>query len=115
MKRRSARSSLRVLKRPFLCLMKMTRLLESAINDAGGNVDPKNPRHSSALKDGRSASEQLRQNFGVLVGKAGTGETSILGALLSPNLSQPVGSCSLRPRVRRGFVSGRPLPAELKR
>ncbi|MBK8179270.1 MAG: AAA family ATPase [Planctomycetes bacterium] len=58
-------------------------LLEQAITDAGGTFDPKNERHVAALAEQSEALARLTaRRLTVLVGKAGTGKTSVLGALM---------------------------------
>ncbi len=58
-------------------------LLKKAIQDAGGAYDPKNPRHTAALKEQTDALACIiDRKLTVLTGKAGTGKTSVLGALL---------------------------------
>lgn len=57
-------------------------LLKQAIRATGTVVDSSNPRHKAALADQCAALERITsRKFGVLVGKAGTGKTSVLGAL----------------------------------
>jgi ATP-dependent exoDNAse (exonuclease V) alpha subunit len=58
-------------------------LLKNAIATAGVIFDPANSRHCDALAEQLTALEQLVQRkLSVLVGRAGTGKTSIMGALL---------------------------------
>jgi ATP-dependent exoDNAse (exonuclease V) alpha subunit len=58
------------------------RLLVVAIREGGGTTDPKNPRHQAALTEQAQALEQLTtRKLSVLVGRAGTGKTTVLGAL----------------------------------
>ncbi len=58
-------------------------LLVTAIRDAGGIVNPDEPRHAGALKEQSEALECITtRKLAVLVGRAGTGKTSVLGALL---------------------------------
>lgn len=58
-------------------------LLIDAITASGVTVDPSNPRHSDALQEQAEALEHITtRRLGVLVGRAGTGKTSVLGALV---------------------------------
>jgi hypothetical protein len=60
--------------RPFLI---------DAIRKTGAEVDLENTRHVDALKEQEQALEQIATHrLGVLVGRAGTGKTSVLGALV---------------------------------
>jgi hypothetical protein len=87
------------------------RLLVDAISHAGGKVDPKKRRHAAALEEQATALERITtRKLSVLVGKAGTGKTSILGALLR---CQPIvrnGILLLAPtgkaRVKLGKAAG---------
>lgn len=59
------------------------RLLVTAIRTGGSAVDESNERHALALAEQRDALEALTtRRLAVLVGRAGTGKTSVLGALL---------------------------------
>ena len=58
-------------------------LLVPAIRAGGSDVDESNERHALALTEQRDALETLTtRRLSVLVGRAGTGKTSVLGALL---------------------------------
>jgi AAA domain/UvrD-like helicase C-terminal domain len=58
-------------------------LLVGAIRKTGAEVDLKNPRHVDALAEQEEALERITTHrLGVLVGRAGTGKTSVLGALV---------------------------------
>ncbi|MEH1129595.1 AAA family ATPase [Micromonospora sp. CPCC 206061] len=63
-------------------------LLVQAIQDGGSTVDEANTRHADALKEQAAALERITtRRLAVLVGRAGTGKTSVVGALLaSPKL-----------------------------
>lgn len=64
------------------------KYLIQAIEDSGGKCDLSNLRHASALKEQVVALEKITtRKLSVLVGKAGTGKTSVLGAL---RLCEPV-------------------------
>ena len=59
-------------------------LLIAAIRKTGAEVDLDNPRHVDALEEQEQALERITTHrLGVLVGRAGTGKTSVLGALVS--------------------------------
>ncbi len=58
-------------------------LLIEAISEAGGNVDRSVDRHADALKEQARALEMIvGRKVSALIGRAGTGKTSVLGALL---------------------------------
>jgi ATP-dependent exoDNAse (exonuclease V) alpha subunit len=57
-------------------------LLVTAITEAGRKFDPKNERHNSAIDEqSRSLERITSRRLSVLVGRAGTGKTSVMGAL----------------------------------
>jgi hypothetical protein len=59
------------------------KLIVEALKENGTNLDLGNPRHASALTEQASALEQLTTNkLAVLVGRAGTGKTTVLAGLL---------------------------------
>jgi hypothetical protein len=58
-------------------------LLIEAITKTATRVDLNNPRHLDALQEQEQALERITTHrLGVLVGRAGTGKTSVLGALV---------------------------------
>jgi ATP-dependent exoDNAse (exonuclease V) alpha subunit len=58
-------------------------LLIEAIGETGAQVVLDNPRHIDALKEQEEALERITTHrLGVLVGRAGSGKTSVLGALV---------------------------------
>jgi ATP-dependent exoDNAse (exonuclease V) alpha subunit len=58
-------------------------LLIEAIRKTGAQVHLDNPRHADALEEQEEALERITTHrLGVLVGRAGTGKTSVLGALV---------------------------------
>src|SRR5207302_1964549 len=60
-----------------------SELIRAAVQQAGGEVDPANPRHSDALDEQANALETITtRKLSVLTGSAGTGKTSVVGALL---------------------------------
>jgi ATP-dependent exoDNAse (exonuclease V) alpha subunit len=82
-------------------------LLKAAITEAKSSFDEKNPRHISALNEQADALEIITtRKLSVLVGKAGTGKTSVLGALLKCGKLNEDGILLLAPtgkaRVRLG-------------
>jgi ATP-dependent exoDNAse (exonuclease V) alpha subunit len=59
------------------------QLLINAITDAGGTFDPKKERHAAAIAEQAQALEQITaRRTTVLVGRAGSGKTSVMGALM---------------------------------
>jgi ATP-dependent exoDNAse (exonuclease V) alpha subunit len=59
------------------------KLIRTAIEEAGEQCDPKNARHASALTEQADALERVTtRKLSVLVGRAGTGKSSVVGALL---------------------------------
>jgi len=57
--------------------------LQRAIKEAGGAFDANNPRHvAAALEQTEALARITSRKLTVLTGKAGTGKTSVLGALL---------------------------------
>lgn len=59
------------------------RRLVEAITEAGGAFNPKNERHAEALAEQAVALERLTsRRLSLLVGRAGTGKTSVMGALM---------------------------------
>jgi hypothetical protein len=58
-------------------------ILVEAVKDGGGRIDPGNLRHDAALKEQAEALERITtRRLATLVGRAGTGKTTVLGALL---------------------------------
>jgi hypothetical protein len=58
-------------------------LLVEAIENAGGTYDPNNARHALAIEEQATALQRITgRRLTALVGRAGTGKTSVLGALL---------------------------------
>ncbi|XTZ17900.1 AAA family ATPase [Micromonospora echinospora] len=80
-------------------------LLVRAIQAGGGAVDEQNKRHVTALDEQAAALEQITtRRLAVLVGPAGTGKTSVVGALLASSrlaadgvlLLAPTGKATVR-------------------
>ena len=87
-------------------------LLIEAITESGVTVDSENPRHTDALQEQAEALEHITtRRLGVLVGRAGTGKTSVLGALVRCNKIAQDGVLLLAPtgkaRVRLQRSTGR--------
>jgi hypothetical protein len=103
--------SKRAAKQVASVLAKWPVLLEQAITDAGGRFDPKNERHAAALAEQADALSRLTsRRLTVLVGRAGTGKTSVLGALMQCEPLAKDGILLLAPtgkaRVRLGKATG---------
>lgn len=86
-------------------------LIVEAIEATGGSVDPDDERHAEALVDQADALERITtRRLGVLVGRAGTGKTSVLGALLRASSVKREGVLLLAPtgkaRVRLSRATG---------
>jgi ATP-dependent exoDNAse (exonuclease V) alpha subunit len=86
-------------------------LLAEAIRDSGANVDPKSSRHKQALAEQAAALERITtRRLGVLVGRAGTGKTTVLGALMRSKRLAKAGVLFLAPtgkaRVRLAQKTG---------
>ena len=59
------------------------QFLETAIANAGGKYEPDNDRHTQAIEEQAVALNRLlSRRLSVLVGRAGTGKTSVMGALM---------------------------------
>ena len=83
------------------------QFLESAIALAGGKYDSSNERHAQAIAEQADALDRLTsRRLSVLVGQAGTGKTSVMGALMLCNPLAKDGILLLAPtgkaRVRLG-------------
>ena len=73
-------------------------LLVVAVKEGGGKVDDKNPRHAAALAEQADALEIVTtRKLSALVGRAGTGKTTVLGALLKSDRLQKDGILFLAP------------------
>lgn len=83
------------------------KLLVDAIKAAGGTFDPKNARHVLSIDEQATALARVTsRRLTALVGRAGTGKTSVMGALLLNDLLARDGILLLAPtgkaRVRLG-------------
>ena len=59
------------------------KLLVTAISEAGGKFNKENERHRQAIEEQAVALQRLiSRRLSVLVGRAGTGKTSVMGALM---------------------------------
>jgi ATP-dependent exoDNAse (exonuclease V) alpha subunit len=90
-----------------------TSLISKAVQDAGGSVDPDKPRHRDALAEQEDALERITtRKLSVLVGRAGTGKTSVVGALLRDDVLASEGILLLAPtgkaRVKLQRAAGAP-------
>ena len=86
-------------------------LIKKAIKESKNIFDESNPRHLSALKEQTEALERITsRKVSVLIGKAGTGKTSVLGGLLRCDKLKADGILLLAPtgkaRVRLGQATG---------
>jgi ATP-dependent exoDNAse (exonuclease V) alpha subunit len=73
-------------------------LLRHAIRAGGGEVDEADPRHTAALDEQVEALEAITtRRLSVLVGRAGTGKTSVVGALLASSRLKAEGILLLAP------------------
>lgn len=86
-------------------------LVTKAVTDAGNMIDPSNERHRDALQEQSAVLERVtRRKMSVLVGRAGTGKTSVLGALLQCPTLVKDGILLLAPtgkaRVKLGKATG---------
>jgi hypothetical protein len=93
-------------------ISKWDELLVTAITDAGGAFDETEPRHVEALAEQSDALERITTHrLGVLTGRAGTGKTSVLGALVRAEAVARDGVLLLAPtgkaRVRLQRATGR--------
>jgi len=72
--------------------------LLAAIAEGGGQVDLSNARHEAALKEQSEALARITtRKLSVLVGRAGTGKTTVLGALLKATSIRKDGVLFLAP------------------
>ena len=86
-------------------------LLASAIEDGGGKINLEDPRHRLALDEQADALARITsRKLSVLVGRAGTGKTTVLGALMKAQSLRKDGLLFLAPtgkaRVRLAQKAG---------
>ncbi|MBM4429414.1 MAG: hypothetical protein FJ026_03575, partial [Chloroflexi bacterium] len=83
-------------------------LVIQAIKDRGGAYNSTNPRHVAALEEQANALERITtRKMSVLVGRAGTGKTSALGALLRCEPIARDGILMLAPTGKARVLLGR--------
>lgn len=83
-------------------------LLVKAIQARGGKYDPNNARHRAALIEQSSALEKITtRKLSLLVGRAGTGKTSTLGALLRCDAISRDGILLLAPTGKARVLLGK--------
>lgn len=97
---------------PSVGAEKWRGLLIESIHSAGAEIDLDNARHVDALAEQEAALERITTHrLGVLVGRAGTGKTSVLGALVRCEELAKEGVLLLAPtgkaRVRLQRATGR--------
>jgi AAA domain/UvrD-like helicase C-terminal domain len=90
---------------------KWQSLLASAIEDGGGKVNFEDPRHKLALDEQADALAKITsRKLSVLIGRAGTGKTTVLGALMKAQSLRKDGLLFLAPtgkaRVRLAQKAG---------
>ncbi|MCU1284051.1 MAG: hypothetical protein JWO13_401 [Acidobacteriales bacterium] len=77
---------------------KWRELLIESVDEGGGRIDPSDPRHDAALSEQADAIERVTtRRMAALVGRAGTGKTTVLGALLKSARLQRDGVLFLAP------------------
>ncbi|WP_186207349.1 ATP-dependent DNA helicase [Burkholderia gladioli] len=88
-------------------------LLVAAISDAGGTFDDTNPLHRQAIAEQAIALERLMsRRLSVLVGRAGTGKTSVMGALMRLTALTSEGILLLAPTGKARVRLGKATKAE---
>lgn len=89
------------------------RLLVEAIGSAGGTFDTKNERHVLAIDEQAAAvARVIGRRLTALVGRAGTGKTSVVGALLLNEVLARDGILLLAPTGKARVRLGRAANAE---
>lgn len=89
------------------------KLLVSAISDAGGKFDKSNELHRQAIEEQAVAVERLlSRRLSVLVGRAGTGKTSVMGALMLSGPLTKGGILLLAPTGKARVRLGKATSAE---
>jgi ATP-dependent exoDNAse (exonuclease V) alpha subunit len=88
-------------------------LIVQAIEARGHTFDPNNPRHVAALEEQAQALERVTtRKMSVLVGRAGTGKTAALGALLRCEPIAKDGILLLAPTGKARVLLGRAAGGE---
>lgn len=91
------------------------QLLRQVISERGATFDETNPRHREALAEQSVALEKITtRKLGVLVGRAGTGKTSVMGALLKHAPLLKGGILLLAPTGKARVRLGQATSAEAK-
>lgn len=89
------------------------KLLVVAIEAAGGEFDATNPRHSLAIEEQAAALTRITaRRLTALVGRAGTGKTSVMGALLLNDAIAKDGILLLAPTGKARVRLGKAADAE---
>ncbi len=89
------------------------QLLEDAITSAGGKYEPGSDRHNRAIEEQAVALDRLlSRRLSVLVGRAGTGKTSVMGALTLCHPLAKDGILLLAPTGKARVQLGRATMAE---
>ncbi len=89
------------------------KLLAMAIAEAGHKSDPKNPRHAAASAEQAEALHRITsRKLSVLVGRAGTGKTSVMGALVLSKTIAKDGILFLAPTGKARVRLGKATSAE---
>ncbi len=90
-------------------------LITDAIRDAGNTFDPANARHMEALNEQAEALERVTtRKLSVLVGRAGTGKSSVVGALVRSKKLNADGILLLAPTGKARVRLGKATAAEAK-
>src|SRR5262249_7029049 len=90
-------------------------LVTAAIRDAGGTCEPGNPRHQAALREQAEALERVTtRRLSALVGRAGSGKSSTVGALLRCGKLNADGILLLAPTGKARVRLGKATNAEAK-
>ena len=90
-------------------------MITSAIKEAGQSCDANNLRHQSALKEQAAALERVTtRKLSALVGRAGTGKSSVVGALLRCKKLASEGILLLAPTGKARVRLGKTASGEAK-
>lgn len=89
------------------------KLLVTAISEAGGKFNKENERHRQAIEEQAVALQRLiSRRLSVLVGRAGTGKTSVMGALMLCDALAKDGILLLAPTGKARVQLGKATNAE---
>ncbi|MGO8753358.1 MAG: ATP-dependent RecD-like DNA helicase [Thermoguttaceae bacterium] len=90
-------------------------LINAAIKEAGNRCDADNPRHFAAFKEQADALERVTtRKLSVLVGRAGTGKSSVVGGLMRCKKLNAEGILLLAPTGKARVRLGKATSAEAK-